>query len=65
MEEAKVREAQLYEEIKVLVAEKFEVFNKLEGLAGLPEKYVKQVNPSHEMPSRFLTWGLALRHKQI
>jgi hypothetical protein len=43
MEEAKVRKAELDIEIKVVVANKFEFFNKLENLAGLPEKYIKQV----------------------
>lgn len=58
MEDGKVREAEIMEEMKALVAEKFEVFNKLEGLAGLPEKLVKQVIP--RMKCFFGFWHGAL-----
>lgn len=43
IEDLKIREVEIAEEMKVLVSDKFEVLGKLEGLAGLPEKLVKQV----------------------
>ncbi|KAG0572146.1 hypothetical protein KC19_VG072600 [Ceratodon purpureus] len=60
IEDAKVRKVELDEEIKVIVANKFEILNKLESLAGLPEKYTKQcdilLNVLQSVKAQNLKW---------